>query len=117
MNLTDIAKNAPEGYRRSKLRALNPRSSTYVKEGTLVQRVARPTGGAIIGTNVGALAGIASKGRIPQKTASSLGGGVGYAIGRSKNVSSEDVVGINRKTGKRAKGSIVLPYTDRLYIY
>jgi hypothetical protein len=67
-----------KNYRPSYLQGMNPRSRTYVKRGTGLQRVALPTLGA------------------------SVGGPVGQTLGLSRNIASQDTRSYNKKTGRKA---------------
>ena len=71
-----------KNYRKSMYYGMNPRSRTYVKHGTSVERIAVPVaGGAVLGP-------------------------IGQSAGMTRNVMSDDVRSYHKKTGRKAKAKI-----------
>lgn len=124
----DIAEQAnvarDKRYRRSYLERINPRSKTYVKRGTELERYARPAllGGAGLyaGTGLGALAGAATR-RPKVARAGALAGGtagsaMGATAGYTRNLQRGDTVSFHRKSGKKAKYKVsVRGFTQNVY--
>lgn len=109
-----------EGYRRSRLAGINPRSEVRVREGSGGRRFAREAGGGFAGgvAGYGAALGLnaATKGRMLSNpvgrdllgytpVAGAVGGG---SYGATRNIKSGDTVGYHKKSGKKAKSKVSL---------
>lgn len=91
-------------YRKSYLEPINPRSETYVRRGTGPQRVGGPAAGGVIGgVTGGVLGGVATASPVGVSLGTTAGAVLGASAFHNRNVKSGDTVGINRRTGKKAK--------------
>jgi uncharacterized protein YcfJ len=111
----DPVESDPE-YRRSMYQKVNPRSKTYVKRQTGLQRIGGPVAGGVVGSVVGGAAGAATRSPAAASVLSTAGGVGGASVGHMRNVRSGDTVGISRKSGKRAKGKVGFD-TPSFYTY
>lgn len=99
-----------KGYRPSYLAGVNPRSKTYVREGTVLQRVGGPLAGSAVGSLAGRAIDVAAKGRtagLGMTAGSALGGTAGFY----RNIKSGDTASYERSTGKKADGKVQLPFS------
>jgi hypothetical protein len=127
----EIAKADPpasvKGYRKSVFEPINPRSKTFVKEGSGLRRVARVQGGGLAGgfggaAVGGALGAVAGKGdplaiRAGAQAGQSLGGAAGASVGFHHNIKSGDVKSFQRSTGRQAKSKVAVPSVGPINIY
>lgn len=107
-------RKAPKGYRSSHLRGFNPRSDTFVKEGTSGRRAVRFVGGSmaggVVGSAVGSVAGSKlGNPRVGGTVGEMAGAATGATLGRTQNVRSGDTKSYQRSTGKKAKGGYTVP--------
>lgn len=77
-------------FRPSVYQSVNPRSSTYVREGTMPERIAVPAGLAVA-TNL---------------AAPGAGPVIGGTVGRTHNLQRDNVRSYHKKTGKPATGYV-----------
>ncbi len=115
-------RKAPKGYRSSHLRGLNPRSDTFVKEGTGGRRALRFVGGSVAGQVVGGAVGTVAGSKLGNPRAGGIAGEMagataGATLGRTANVKSKDTVAYHRSTGKKAKGGYTVPLTGSFLKY
>lgn len=103
----------PSGYRPSHLQSINPRSKTYVKRGTGVQRLGGPMLGGAIGTGLGRVIGGPKYGALLGLSTGAIGGSLGF----NRNIKSKDTIAINRRTNKQAKTKAQFPYLGVYNIY
>lgn len=120
-------KMARQGYRPSHLRAMNPRSNTYVKRGSGVRRIVRPQAGGLAGGVAGGAigSGIGAAVSRGNQRAALLGGQLGYSVGGmagsswglNRNIKTKDTVSYNRRSGKKARNKVNLPYVGPFNVY
>lgn len=114
-------------YRPSVFQGINPRSRTYVREGSgsAARRLGGPqlggTAGTLVGYGAGAALGAASKNPGVKFGAryggSALGTYAGLSAGYHRNIRSGDTVSFNRRSGKKARSKVAVPEVGPLNIY
>lgn len=105
-----------DGYRGSYLRGINPRSHTEVREGSMPKRAVRYIGGSALGGGVGYIAGSAA-GPTGSLVGGAIGGAIGSTLGRTRNLRSGDTRATNRRSGRKATGSISVPTVGNFWTY
>lgn len=97
-----------KGYRLSRLERFNPRSKTYVKEGTALNRLGGPLAGTALGSMAGGVVDAAARGRT-MGLGAATGAALGATAGYNRNVKSGDTVSYERATGAKAKTKVNIP--------
>ena len=78
-------------FRPSVYQGVNPRSNTYVRRGTMPERIARPVGGSIAASPANLVVPVS-------------GPVLGGTWGRTRNLQTGDTRAYNKKTGRKAGG-------------
>ena len=115
----------PPGYRSSALQRINPRSRTYVREGSAPQRVLLPWVGGISGALAGrgaVLAATRGKVRSPNTLGAAhlagvAGGSLTTTAALHRNIKSKDTISIHRKSGRRARSKVDIPSVGHFNVY